>query len=402
MNWKLIRYIDQFLGIPLLWLLSMIQRKSRGYHHPINDIHSILLIKFWGIGNIFLFLPAVASIKAAHPNARIDFLTLAGNRSVVELLAPGHNIATIDTTNARCFLRSLWQVLSRLRLVGYDIIFDFEQFARFSAIIATCLGGRIRVGFATAGQHRDSLYTIKVPYDNSRHTALSFLNLVQCAGPAKEPAGEPIPLAVKDHYGRRGRNLLTTWGIPSSAFLVVLHVGTSRNFHERRWPSSYFRALADLLIRRHDAWVVYTGLDDEVESTWKTVEHGGHCINMVGKLDFSEFFSFIAAARLIVSADTSAVHIASALHTPVVGLYGPNTPILYGPWGKRGEALTREFPCSPCITNFNAKINVCRHPDGKGACMRAITVAEVYGCVREYFAGTADSAIMERRNTCAN
>ena len=93
---------------------------------------------------------------------------------------------------------------------------------------------------------------------------------------------------------------------------------------------------------------------------------------------------------LVISADTAAVHLASALDIPVVGLYGPNTPALYGPWGSKGIAVYQQFDCSPCITNFNAKLHTCRHPAGRGACMRAIEVADVLTAIQQhYFSPTA-------------
>ncbi|MFH1245676.1 MAG: hypothetical protein V1662_04250, partial [Candidatus Omnitrophota bacterium] len=71
---------------------------------------------------------------------------------------------------------------------------------------------------------------------------------------------------------------------------------------------------------------------------------------------------------------------------PVVGLYGPNTPLLYGPWGANSIYFYKNLSCSPCITNYNAKINRCRHPRGEGMCMKSITPAEVFeGLKTAYF-----------------
>jgi heptosyltransferase-3 len=79
------------------------------------------------------------------------------------------------------------------------------------------------------------------------------------------------------------------------------------------------------------------------------------------------------------------VHLASALNTPVVGLYGPNTPQLYGPWGENGLALYANLDCSPCITNFNSKLNTCRHPRGGGACMRELSAEMVFSAIERTY-----------------
>ena len=113
-------------------------------------------------------------------------------------------------------------------------------------------------------------------------------------------------------------------------------------------------------------------------------------IDAIGMLNFREFFSLVQISDLVISADTAPVHLASAAGIPVAALYGPNTPLLYGPWGENGLAFYEKLECSPCITNFNAKTHVCRHPEGKGACMRKIGAEEVYERLRErYFDGSS-------------
>ncbi len=95
--------------------------------------------------------------------------------------------------------------------------------------------------------------------------------------------------------------------------------------------------------------------------------------------------SVVGISDLVVSSDTSTVHIASCLSVPVVGLYGPNTPVLYGPWSKNSIYFYKRLNCSPCITNYNAKINKCRNPEGQGACMKRITVDEVFAGIKENY-----------------
>ena len=74
-----------------------------------------------------------------------------------------------------------------------------------------------------------------------------------------------------------------------------------------------------------------------------------------------------------MSNDTAPVHLASALGRPVLGLYGPNTPVLYGPLSRGSVAFHHRTPCSPCLTNFNYKTSYCRMP----VCIRSVTVEEV-------------------------
>ena len=90
------------------------------------------------------------------------------------------------------------------------------------------------------------------------------------------------------------------------------------------------------------------------------------------------FAALCESARFVVSNDTSAVHIASAMGTPVVGLYGPNTPFLYGPLGGNDIVFSSELPCSPCLCNITSKLSDCRH----ARCMEEIPVESVFEAIR--------------------
>jgi ADP-heptose:LPS heptosyltransferase len=167
-----------------------------------------------------------------------------------------------------------------------------------------------------------------------------------------------------------------------------MHIGTSANFQERRWLPDRYAALADRLIERWHAKIIFSGLPEEtglIEQTQRHLRHPEQTINLGGKLTFMNYFALIAVSHLVISADTAAVHLASALNTPTAGLYGPNTPKLYGPWGDRSLSIYAPPRCSPCITNFNAKIHTCRHPEGRGACMAAISVDAVFEALQAEF-----------------
>lgn len=377
MNWKLIRILDRFIGVPLIWLSSIMRFR----HHHTNTASNIppqriLLIKFWGIGNIFMMLPSVQGIRTAWPNTHVDILTLTSNQDAVEITDRYNNVFSISTRNVFIFIKSVILIIWKLQHNRYDLVIDFEQFARFSPLLTNLLNAPRTIGFSTAGQHRHHLYTDTVEYNNDIHITRSFYQLVEKAG-----ITAPYPLPVTNRLTDVDSSILDNSSIPLHRPLAVIHIGTSDNFMERRWSPTHFGELCDILTLKHGMTVVLTGLAEEkhlIQATLEQIQKTDYVIDCAGKLTFREYFALIAAAKLVISADTAAVHIASALNIPVAGLYGPNTPLLYGPWGIHGIAVTADFDCSPCITNFNAKINICRHPLGRGACMNAISVSQVY------------------------
>lgn len=386
MNWKIIRILDRYLGIPLL-LLARFLRSAPGPTAAgtvSGTARRILLVKFWGIGNLFMMLPSVRALRTAYPGAEIDILTLESNREAAGCIGRFDQVYTIDTGGALPFARSSTRMYRLLKRRQYDIVIDFEQFARYSALFCGLIPAGRSIGFETAAQYRDSLYSGPVPYDNRIHITLSYASLAQAAGAGSVDPGSAEPLLQAAPDAEQAEALVEKLGIDRSRMLIVFHIGTSSNFEERRWPPRSYARLAELLIHARDATIVLTGLREEARLAADFgLRPGSGIIDATSRLSFKEFFTLIRMSDLVVSADTAPVHIASALDVPVVGLYGPNTPLLYGPWGRSGLSFYKKTACSPCITNFNAKIHVCKHPEGKGACMRRIAPEEVYEKIQE-------------------
>lgn len=388
MNWKLIRYIDTYIGIPLLYVLSGYRKATprRTRNHSLTNVRRILLVKFWGIGNLFMMLPSVEQLRRAHPGAKMDLLTLASSREAAERTGAFDGISMVDTNSVLVFLKSTVSTIRELRSRTYDVIIDYEQFARFSALCIALIGGRVTMGLRTAGQHRHLLFNHPVPYDNSIHVTRTYCSLAEAAGaPAETRSTSGHSFPTTSRAEARWLELRNRLGIGTGPY-IVFHVGTSENFRERRWPAEYYAVLADMLIVRFEMPVVLTGSSDERHLAAMALDRAvrkDRIVDASGRLAFGDYFNLIRSSRLVVSADTAAVHIASATDVPVVGLYGPNTPLLYGPWGKRGAAVYGQLPCSPCITNFNAKTHNCRHAEGKGACMVKIGATEVFDAVRD-------------------
>ncbi len=387
MNWKLVRLVDRYLGIPLacffLAARGLLFSPRRG---PAAGQHKrILLVKFWGIGNLAMALPAARAIKIKYPEVSLDILTLFMNREAAEAANLFDAIHTVASDNAAVFIYQTLKSMLRLRLRAYDVTIDFEQFARYSALLCFLLGAPKRVGYSTQGQYRSRLYTHPFEYNNDLHIMQSFYSLADF-GLSLPPRAPAVMAWRLDPQG--AKQILAAGQASPDEVLVLMHAGTSINFIERRWPEENFAALADRLIEKYRVRVIFTGKGAEariarrahqaMKSPQRVVEAGSG-------LSFSEYISLVALSDLVISADTAAVHLASSLGIPVVGLYGPNTPQLYGPWSDKSMFFYKRFSCSPCITNYNAKINTCRHPQGRGACMRAISVDEVFTAIAQNY-----------------
>ena len=389
MNFKFIRWIDKYAGVPLVYtavfFIKIFRVPARG-RKTVTD--KILLVKFWGIGNIMMLLPAASALGKKYPGAGIDILTLKSNEEVAKCSGLFRNIHLIDTSDVFSFAASSLKSFLDLRREKHELIIDFEQFARFSSLFCLLIGGSNRTGFHTKGQHRERLYTQPVPYNNRIHMVESFFTLIRVPEWSHRDFVKPEKFRGRPDRAGETRLSLRKPGIAENDVLVIFHTGTSENFSLRRWPAEYFVRLADLLTEHFGVKIIFTGVPEENDlagGILSRVHQNKKTANFCGDTSFQEFADLIRKSDLVVSADTSAVHIASYFSVPVVGLYGPNTPHLYGPWGKGALVFYEKLSCSPCITNYNAKMNRCVHPEGQGACMKRIRAEDVFRSIKSNY-----------------
>ncbi|QDU82987.1 ADP-heptose--LPS heptosyltransferase 2 [Planctomycetes bacterium Pla163] len=354
---------DQRLGLVACALLQPLRLLPRG---RARDVERVLLVKFWGIGSLQLLTPAVQSLRRRHPNARLELLTLRQNGEFVRGLGVFDEVLELDVDSSgwlRLFgriTRALW----RLRRRGYGAVYDFEFFTRFSAIVTAVVGAPLRVGFESPRIWRGRFHTATVPFNRYWHVARNFRCL---AGGENGRAVEPedlTPLTVSDTTRERLDALLSEEGLGGAGPLIVLNPNAGALSLERRWPTANFADLARRLARElPGARVALIGSRGERDYTGEILAQAGEGLgaaaNLAGRLDVAELGALLERADLFVGNDSGPMHLAAALGTPTVGLFGPETPVMYEPIGTRTRALYRPPACSPCINVHDNKLSAC-------------------------------------------
>ncbi len=332
---------------------------------PLTAIREIAAVKFWGIGNAALLLPVLERLRERYPAARLTVVTLAANEPLLRHVA--HRVLTVRPRPLPATLTDLLRVLAALRRPRIDLAIDFEQYVRTSQLLLWGAGARQVVAFETAGLRRAGLAHVRVPYDDGKHTALSYLDLAR-AGGARDGPYRPGGLVVEAATSARVGEWCRAAGVGARP-LVVLHPGSGDNFPGRRWPTRRFALLARRLRDEADAVLAITGSRGEGHLVREIEEASDRPVwDLAGRCSLAELVALLARAALLVSNDTGPVHLASALGVPVLALYGPNLPSLYGPLSGGSVAFYDAPPCSPCITNFNYKTSRCRN----AVCIQAI------------------------------
>lgn len=391
---------DQRLGLVACALLQPLRLVTRGHggrraEGPRGEgapgeggrgaVERVLLVKFWGIGSLQLLPPAVRSLRRRHPNARIELLTLRQNGAFARGLVfeDGEpvfdEVLELDVESSgwlRLFgriARALW----RLRARDYDAVYDFEFFTRFSAVVTAVVGAPLRIGFASANVWRGRFHTATVPFNRYWHVARNFRCLAggengRAVGP-EDVTGFGVDAASRERVDA----LLGEEGLGGAGPLVVLNPNAGALSLERRWPTANFAELALRLARElPGARIALIGSRGERDYTGEVLaqvaEPLPRAANLAGRFDIAELAALLERAALFVGNDSGPMHVAAALGTPTVGLFGPETPIMYEPLGRRARALYRPPACSPCINVHDNKLSACWR--GRPECLLNLSV----------------------------
>ncbi len=341
----------------------------------------VLCIKTYGLGNIAMILPALGALHRGFPGVEVDFLTLEENKSLLEHSGQVERVIPLSMGGPLRLFGSLARAFFEVRRGRYDLVLDFEQFIKLSTIFAYVSGAKERIGFNTDGQRRGWLFTTRVVYNDADHMSRTFMRLLRPLGidTRKRPVVFEHPVEarakVDDMLG------LGDQGSGKVHFPVIgVHVGSGPNYYRvplKRWPTEYFARLCDELIIRHGARIAFTGKgEDEAELVRETLaqmRQADAAVNACDALSIVELLVLLERCNLVVSNDTSIVHLAAAIHTPVVAFFGPTNPEQYGPGNAHDLVIYKDLYCGPCLTNYNLKVSYCADP----ICIRSIAVEDV-------------------------
>lgn len=395
------RPLDTWGGLVICWVLALFARLRsilggprlaplRATTPPVFGHlpmpRRVLAIKFYGLGNIAMLLPVLQELRDALPEGgELDFLTLEGNRSLLEASELTTNVITARLDSSFGFLRDVWAAIRFARTRHYDAVIDFEQFIKISAIVAYGTGAPERVGFNTDGQNRAWLYTTRVVYTDSEHMSGIFRRVLRPFG--IEPSQRPVAMRIAAEDERAVAELLAEGGIGAADSPVIgVHVGSGPNFYRvplKRWPVESFVELCDALAERYGARIVLTGQGEEerelVAQAKALLRHP--CVDTCDRLSVRTLLALMRRCNLVVANDTSVMHLAALVRTPVVAFFGPTAPIHYGPNNAEDLVFYRNLYCSPCLTNYNLKISRCVAP----VCIRGIAPADVIAGIGRRF-----------------
>ena len=254
----------------------------------------------------------------------------------------------------------------------FDVVIDMEHWLNISSIIAFFCGRR-RIGFSNK-KIRALLYNDKVRFNEKEHSVINNALLLGPLNVKIKDIGKLEKIEVSEEKKKFVENFLKNNKINKNDFLVGITPGSGATVRERRWPKERFVEIVDYLIEKYNAKIVFIGSKDEkdlIEEIQKLTKN--HSINNIG-FNLGQTIALINKCKLFVSNDTGPMHIAAAQGIKTIGLFGPETPVIFGPYGKQNIGLFKKVKCSPCIRVYEGRYTYC---DNSNICMKEISVGEV-------------------------
>jgi heptosyltransferase-2/heptosyltransferase-3 len=354
---------------------------------PLEALREILVLRLDRIGDVLMSLPAIAALRAAAPRAR---LRLAVGRWS-ESLARGFPVDEVLVWSAPWVgrpaegaegLGALFGKARALRKDGLDLALDLQGDLRASLLL-WATGAARRVGYANTGG--GYLLTDVVPLDETVSWVEQNRRAVAVALAKSESSGAPDTAALLDILTDAdrafGESFLRETGLLGQGPLVGLHPSGGRRIKE--WPSALWREVAARLQVEHGATVLVTGSAADRDLARRLAEGlPKPPVDLTGRLDLRQTLAVIARLRLFLSSDTGPMHLACAVGTPSVSVFGPSDSVRYFTGGafdgrpERHLVVRHELWCAPCnlIRRPPAECDTEEPPE----CLRLVTVDAVH------------------------
>ena len=335
-------------------------------------IQNILVIKLRYTGDVLLATPVLRSLRDHYPLVR---LTMAVNRETEPILAGNPDLSEIIIVDRLAPLAQI-RLLADIRRRRFDAVIDLSDGDR-SAIMAWVSGAPIRVGFNDERRWRGLLYTTAIQ-SPAGHRVKRDLAAIRVLG--IEPKDDRPVLRLTAEEQKEADVLLKDMGLSNAGEsgprpLVLLHPGARYWF--KSWPVERFAELADRLSSEQGSRVLVGGGPGDQKTAESIREQAQSEVTVLaGRVNVRQFAGVLTRCAMFIGNDNGAMHIAAAVGTPVVGLFGPSHPVEWGPRAEQAAVIYKGIDCRACF-----------HPTclrGNENCMRQISVDEVYAAARKF------------------
>lgn len=332
----------------------------------------ILVVKLDHLGDVLLATPVFSNLSQAYPDAELHALVGAWSRVVLERHPDVNKVLEYNSpafcrTGSPTSLKQTFQLYRALRRQKYDLMVELRNDWRIVcfSLLRVAPKRLDRATLQVANKFGFARFT-------GIHETTRNLDVL-------DKAGIPTPMktttfSVTAEDKKWASNFLTAHQINEERPLIAIHPGSPIPL--KRWMPERYAELADWLIARKRAKILFVGVADEMPIITEIQRlMQAESINIAGRTTLTQLASILHISNVFIGNDSGPMHLAAAVGTRTIGLYGPGDPTRFGPVGTKCRTIQSQTDCPPC------RGTTCRF--GKDGCMSKIQVADVIQTLEE-------------------
>lgn len=343
------------------------------------NIRRILVIKLRHIGDVLLTVPVFRALRERFPDAEISALVNAGTEAMLSGNPLVDEVIVFDRKiKKKSFLARIAReqaFIGSIRKRRFDMVVDLTSGDR-PALLSLLSGARYRLAYDPGSKGfpgKRRIYTNLARRNHDTHTVLQNLDLLRQCGITTADTSVTFPLS--DDEMASTRRLFAESGIAPKD--RVVHVHPTSRWLFKCWESASVAEIIAWLLDRQIKVVLTSSPErkelkviDEVLGCLGEWAHHKGLINLAGRTSLRELGAIAKLATVFFGVDSAPMHIAAAVGTPVVALFGPTGEIHWRPWGEQHVVVSAHLPCKPC------RKGSCEG-DSIRECLRAIAIDDV-------------------------
>lgn len=353
-----LKFLD-LLGYPIFWALF---RKK-----PVPSYKKILVFEFWSIGDIVMMTSIIGALKTRFPDSSIDILCKPSGSEILKQDPRINKILIYDFPwtafkNKYNLLKwdwkGMWSCIKKAKSESYDLILDARGDIR-NNIVSFLIRARKRVGYDWTGGGFFLTDVVRFDYKN-KHRIDAWAALLTYLGVDTGILRPQIFISQKAQSW--AVDFLESKGVKKGELLIGIHPGA--RIKTRCWPLDRFAEVGEYLINKQKAKLF---IFIEPEGYGENISLKGEYFKI--KVPMQELIALIKKMDLLICNDSGAMHMATAVGTPVVAIFGPQNPVWFGPYGNdHSVVIKKDMECRPCFDYCKFK---------EPLCTDAVTVSEV-------------------------
>jgi lipopolysaccharide heptosyltransferase I len=304
----------------------------------------IAIVKLSSLGDVIHALPVARALRRARPGVQLAWIVEAREYALLKEHPDLDVVVPVDTrlwrrliwrpSGARQVVGKMRRLRSRIRSAGFDVAIDLQGLVK-SGLLTAYTGAPLRIGFSAdhCRERLNCLFTNRRvrPPAEAVHVVDQYLALLGPLGVAPGPVEFHVP--VPPLAQRRMDDFLGEQGVKDRDLLVAINPGAGRD--SKRWPPGHFRHLVDRLALEPNVRLLLLWGPDELHLARQIRDGLSALPIMAPPTDLHELAALLRRCALMVAGDTGPLHLAAALGTPSLGLFGPTRAERNGPYGTR-------------------------------------------------------------------